>query len=149
MILLACIANSMLAVPRSQQVQPADPRAVWLGAVSRKTPPTPPSPHTAGGPHIYSSIAEALEVAEDGDVVQLLPGTHVVSQVGLLQQSQAGERRTSQTDQQLGCNVSCNSCDMCCCHHASCMYMRSLNLTGKSCLEFVCIAMHALTHYSN
>eukprot|EP00775_Hariotina_reticulata_P002804 gene2804-3097_t len=65
----------------SGRVQPADPGAVWLGAA--KAPPAAPSSHTSDRQCIYSSIAEALEVADDGDVVQLLPGTHVVSQMTL------------------------------------------------------------------
>jgi hypothetical protein len=33
------------------------------------------------GSSTYSSIADALAAAADGDIIQLLPGTHIVSQV--------------------------------------------------------------------
>jgi hypothetical protein len=38
--------------------------------------------HTQGS-STYSSIADALAAAADGDTIQLLPGTHIVSQVCL------------------------------------------------------------------
>lgn len=56
------------------QVLPADPDTVWLGVHAEL--PQRQSPHT------FNNIADALEAAADGDVIQLLPGTHIVSQVG-------------------------------------------------------------------
>lgn len=56
-------------------MRPADPGTAWMGQTGQSSQPLP-----AG---TYSSMADALEAAADGDVIQLLPGTHVVSQVSV------------------------------------------------------------------
>eukprot|EP00882_Tetradesmus_deserticola_P009538 GHRQ01010071.1.p1 GENE.GHRQ01010071.1~~GHRQ01010071.1.p1 ORF type:complete len:445 (+),score=105.51 GHRQ01010071.1:157-1491(+) len=59
------------------QVQPAEPAAAWTGQQPQQ------QQRQAAPSSTYSSIAEALAAAADGDTIQLLPGTHTISQVCL------------------------------------------------------------------
>eukprot|EP00879_Flechtneria_rotunda_P019728 GHRR01020730.1.p1 GENE.GHRR01020730.1~~GHRR01020730.1.p1 ORF type:complete len:533 (+),score=170.54 GHRR01020730.1:3275-4873(+) len=72
---------------RLLQVQPAVPSMAWLGMGSNGARDGSATNPATGAPTPrvtqFSSLAEALGVAVDGDVIQLLPGTHVVSQVCL------------------------------------------------------------------
>jgi hypothetical protein len=66
------------ASPAQQDAGPAQQQQEHAGAAAAAS---------AGGASAVlqaSSIAEALSLARDGDVLQLLPGTHVVSEVRLL-----------------------------------------------------------------
>lgn len=69
---MAVIAVALLDVCHVLQVQPADPATAWMGQQQQQP---------AQGSSTYSSIAEALAAAADGDTIQLLPGTHIISQV--------------------------------------------------------------------
>lgn len=59
------------------QVVPSNPDTAWLGLHAEL--PQQASPHT------FNSIADALDAAADGDVIQLLPGIHLVSQVSVIE----------------------------------------------------------------
>ncbi|WIA28406.1 hypothetical protein OEZ86_010952 [Tetradesmus obliquus] len=59
---------------RVLQVQPADPATAWMGQQQQQQQQTPGT---------YASMADALAAAADGDIIQLLPGTHVTSQACL------------------------------------------------------------------
>lgn len=65
-------AAALLNMLRALQVQPADPATAWMGQQQQQQQQTPGT---------YASIADALAAAADGDIIQLLPGTHVTSQV--------------------------------------------------------------------
>lgn len=64
---------------RLLQVLPANPDTAWLGVQQQPQRPSVCSPDSEVLE--FGSIHDALEAAQDGDVVQLLPGTHVTSQV--------------------------------------------------------------------
>ena len=58
---------------------PANTEAAWLGV---QQPQRPSVGDPAGHMLEFSTIEDALQAAQDGDVIQLLPGTHITSQVG-------------------------------------------------------------------
>jgi hypothetical protein len=59
----------------SLQVLPANPEAAWLG-VQQQQQQGPRFCDPAGHTLEFSSIHEALQEAQDGDIIHLLPGTH-------------------------------------------------------------------------
>jgi hypothetical protein len=57
-------------------VLPANPDTAWLGVAQQ-----PRTQDASGSVLEFGSIGDALQAAEDGDSIHLLPGTHVTSQV--------------------------------------------------------------------
>lgn len=58
------------------QVLPANPDTAWLGVAQQ------PRTHNSNSSALeFGSISDALQEAQDGDTIHLLPGTHVTSQV--------------------------------------------------------------------